>query len=75
VVPGLLNRKNLFTDEFSFGLTMNKKKLEDVRPHMEGFERDLQVLMSDIFDPAKVFDQTEEKEFCRYCAYKDICHR
>ncbi len=75
VVPGLLNRINLFADEFSFGFFMNKKKLHDVRPHMADFEKDLQVLLSDIFNPSTVFDQTEEREFCRYCAYKDICHR
>ena len=54
---------------------MNRKKLDDVRPHMADFEKELQVLLSDIFNPATVFDQTEEQEFCRYCAYKDICHR
>lgn len=75
VVPGLLNRMNLFADEFSFGFKMNKSRLQDVRPHMEDFKKDLQVLLNDIFDPSTVFDQTEEKEFCRYCAYKDICHR
>ena len=75
VVPGLLNRINLFSDEFSFGFEMNKNKLRDVRPYMREFESDLKTLLSEIFDPAQVFDQTENQDVCRYCPYKDICHR
>ncbi|MBS1508250.1 MAG: PD-(D/E)XK nuclease family protein [Bacteroidetes bacterium] len=75
IVPGLINRKNLFDEDFHFGLTLNKKKLDDATPLFAEFEERLQILLEEIFDPAGVFDQTDKMETCKLCAYKEICYR
>ncbi len=75
IVPGLINRLSLFDRKFEFGLKMNKKLVGDVRALLPEFEEHLKVLLEEIFNPVESFTQTENIETCRYCAYKDICHR
>ena len=75
VVPGLMNRKNLFDSEFNFGLLMDKKPLTDAVPLLPEFEMQLQALVNEIFDPAQVFDQTTHADVCKICAYSSICYR
>jgi CRISPR/Cas system-associated exonuclease Cas4 (RecB family) len=75
IVPGLINRNNLFDEEFHFGLTINKKRLDDATPLFSEFETHLQLLLEEIFDPAGVFNQTDKTETCKLCAYKEICYR
>jgi RecB family exonuclease len=42
---------------------------------MNTFEERLTELLERIYDPATVFDQTEDLELCRYCSFKGICRR
>lgn len=39
------------------------------------FEKQLQVLLSEIFDTKLRFTQTKEVDNCEYCAFKGICNR
>lgn len=39
------------------------------------FESSMRTLISEIFDPAVPFTQTEDESRCEYCAYKEMCHR
>jgi hypothetical protein len=75
IVPGLINRLNLFNDSFQFGLTMNKQWVGDVNGLLPEFEMHLKELLEELFDPAQVFDQTPFMEKCRYCPYQNICYR
>jgi CRISPR/Cas system-associated exonuclease Cas4 (RecB family) len=75
IVPGLINRNNLFDDEFQFGLKMNKGYLEDATPMFPEFERHLSTLLEEIFDPKEVFDQTDKEEACKICPFTGICYR
>jgi CRISPR/Cas system-associated exonuclease Cas4 (RecB family) len=75
IVPGLINRNNLFDDEFQFGLKMNKGYLEDATPLFPEFERHLSTLLEEIFDPKEVFDQTDKEEACKICPFTGICYR
>ncbi|MBL7873820.1 MAG: PD-(D/E)XK nuclease family protein [Cyclobacteriaceae bacterium] len=75
IVPGLINRLNLFDDSFQFGLTMNKQRVYDVNSLLPEFEAHLKILLEEIFNPAEVFDQTAFIEKCRYCPYRNICYR
>ncbi|GHM98735.1 hypothetical protein WSM22_02250 [Cytophagales bacterium WSM2-2] len=75
IVPGLINRNNLFDDEFHFGLKMDKQLLADATPLFAEFEGHLQDLLEEIFDPAQTFIQTKKEDTCKLCPYKEICYR
>lgn len=75
VVPGLINRMNLFDEGFTFGLTMGSHPVEDARALFPEFEERLKELVEELFDPAQPFDQTTNTDVCRYCPYREICYR
>jgi PD-(D/E)XK nuclease superfamily len=75
VLPGLINRINLFEDSFEFGLKMNRAVVNDVKFLLPEFEENLRILLEELFSPETVFDQTTVIETCRICPYKNICYR
>lgn len=79
VIPGLLNRKNLFSEDFSFGHPMGKGRdrelLADAEFHYAEFETLLMNLLKELFDPETHFDQTTNHKACTFCSYKSICRR
>jgi hypothetical protein len=75
LIPGLLNRINLFKEDFRFGLKQNKGYLADARPMMDDFDAGVKALLEEIFDEAVPFDQTLETAPCQYCLYRKICYR
>ncbi|MBS1683028.1 MAG: PD-(D/E)XK nuclease family protein [Bacteroidetes bacterium] len=75
VIPGLLNRVNLFDENFTFGLKMGDDYLHDATPLFPQFEALLKQLLEEIFDPTKTFVQTNRVDTCKLCAYKEICYR
>jgi len=72
---GLLNRKEMFDNQFQFGLTLNKELLSDVTPLLAPFQDELKLLLQDLFNPRQPFDQTDDHMSCQYCPYKEICSR
>jgi hypothetical protein len=75
VVPGLINRMNLFDDDFAFGLKVGKQLVNDVSIMFPEFEQKLKGLFEELYDPGQPFDQTLNVENCRYCPYSHICYR
>jgi len=75
IVPGLINRNNLFDDDFRFGLKINKEYLADATPLFPEFESHLNSLLEEIFNPEGVFDQTDKEEACKICPFTGICYR
>jgi len=75
IIPGLLNRNNLFDDDFRFGLRMDKEYVTDATPIFPEFEAKLHLLLEEIFDPKEVFDQTNKEEACQICPFTGICYR
>lgn len=75
VIPGLINRMNLFEDAFQFGFTMNRQYIQDISPMLPEFETHLRALLEEIFNPEEKFDQTTILETCRLCPYQNICYR
>lgn len=72
---GLLNRKEMFDSQFKFGLIMARERLYDVTPLLPEFEKHLQILLQDLFNPDQPFNQTDDRNACLYCPYKEICSR
>ena len=75
IVPGLINRNNLFEDDLEFGLKIKKIKLEDAVPLLPEFEAKLKNLLEELFNPAETFRQTQNRDICKYCPYQGICYR
>jgi hypothetical protein len=75
IIPGLINRNNLFDDDFRFGLKINKEYLADATPLFPEFENNLNSLLEEIFNPEGVFDQTDKEEACKICPFTGICYR
>ena len=75
IVPGLMNRLNLFDEGFRFGLKIGGKYVEDVRPFLEEFENGLKEMLEELYDPEVSFTQTKDTDVCRYCSYREICYR
>ena len=75
LVPGLICRTNLFSDNFRFGLVMDKELITDADKVLPEFEVRLKEVLEDIYNPEAVFDQTTLAENCKFCPYKNICYR
>jgi len=75
IVPGLINRVNLFDKGFTFGLTLNKERITDVQEVLPEFESLLKLLVDDLYNPDVPFEQTSDVEACRFCPYQEICGR
>jgi hypothetical protein len=75
LVPGLMNRINLFNDDFVFGLQHSNESLQDATPLLGPFEDHIRELLTEIFDPEVPFDQTAEEDICRFCSYRQLCYR
>ncbi len=75
IVPGLINRMNVFDESFEFGLQVGKQHVNDVMTMFPVFEVKLQELFDELFDPDQPFDQTLNHDVCKLCAYSSICYR
>jgi hypothetical protein len=75
IVPGLINRMNLFDEGFSFGLKVGKEQITNVESLLPEFELRLKTLFEELFDPDQVFSQTVDHDNCKNCPYGQICYR
>lgn len=75
LVPGLMNRVNLFNEDFVFGLQHSAGSLQDATPLLGEFEEHVKQLLSEIYDPTVPFDQTADEDVCRFCPYSQLCYR
>ena len=75
IIPGLINRMNVFDEGFEFGLKVGKQHVNDVTGMFPEFEQKLKELFEELYDPEQPFDQTENTENCKYCSYSHICYR
>lgn len=75
LVPGLINRKNLFDSSFQFGLKLGKEYVKDTKPLLPDFKRLLQDMLDELYNPATAFDQTTNLDVCKHCEFKTICAR
>lgn len=75
LVPGLMNRINLFNDDFVFGLQHGTGTIADATPLLPLFEEHIKELLTEIFDPQIPFAQTTDENVCRFCSYSQLCYR
>jgi len=77
LLPGIYLTNSLFNDTFNI-YPRNKSRKDfpaDFLSYKEEFQENLVQLIREIYDPAIAFAQTEDEDRCKYCPYRDICHR
>lgn len=75
IVPGLINRVNLFDDDFQFGLKMNREFLHDARDLFDEFAARLTEVLHELYVSDTAFDQTTNTDTCKICEFREICYR
>jgi hypothetical protein len=75
IQPGLINRKEIFKDDFEYGLYLGKHRIDDATPYLPEFEKHLLTLLHELFNPTVPFDQTDDLKVCGFCDYREICSR
>jgi hypothetical protein len=79
IQASLFNIRDLFRPDFSpliqIGKGTSKSEIADIRPYLEEFAGELQVLLKEIYDVEVPFSQTEDYKKCGYCPYSGMCNR
>ena len=75
ILPGLINRINLFDKDFQFGFRMNRAYVTDARELFPEFEARLRETLHELYDSDTPFDQTPNVETCRFCEFHELCYR
>ena len=76
IEPGIFNSRELFKDSFDWRISdKSTGHVTNFMNIIDDFEDRLSELLHEIWNPEVPFDQTEDRETCKYCPYKRICHR
>ncbi len=75
IEPSIFNRKDLFKEDFTWTVKMGHHPISDFHAYAGEFSGLLTDLLTELYDPAIPFDQTEELDKCKYCPYASICSR
>ncbi len=79
VQASLFNIRDLFRSDFSpliqIGKGNSKKDIYDIRIYLDEFQKELGLLLEDIFNRSVPFSQTEDVKRCSYCPYSGMCNR
>lgn len=79
VVPGLYPIMDISKDEFDYHIAIGpphkKENISDYRIFNGEFTGMLTETVEEIFNPSIPFLPTEITDRCRYCPYRNICHR
>ena len=54
-------------------LTINDQPVTDIRQHATEYTEGLTKVLSEMYDPAQSFVQTEDAKHCQYCDFRQLC--
>ena len=79
LVPQLLFIRESYQENFEAGVFYKQgsevHKITSIESFEADFKHELDQLLTEFFDPAVPYQQTEHQEKCQYCPYVDICNR
>ena len=77
IFPGIYSLRGIFDEDFEPSLRSKEigNKLVEFIAIADQFEILLRKLLEEIFDTSVPFQQTENEENCKYCAYRQLCRR
>ena len=73
IVPGLMNIREINNKNFTINISIGNDKVDSVNDYLDEFEKLLSEKLSEIFDKNLPFIETEDKDNCKFCAYKNLC--
>lgn len=74
IKPELFFVNKAASNEYRPCVTFNKKEeVTDFAKQVPGFEKNLADVVAEIFNPDQPFKPTETEEYCRTCAFFDLC--
>ncbi len=74
ILPTIYKLDNLFGEEFEPTVIYQGEKLVYQRIQQE-FRESFSTVISEMFDPANMYDQVKDSQKCSYCPYNRICKR
>jgi hypothetical protein len=75
LIPGIFNSRDIFNKDFDIKIKHNRSFIEDFSLVEAEYTELLQEFLSEIFNPAVPFDQTDDTKKCGFCPYVGICMR
>lgn len=75
ISPALLYIHRAASPDYSPIINLDKKPVDDFRPHETEFREYLSQLLQEIFNPEIAFRQTGFPRKCEYCDYRKLCRR
>ena len=73
IIPGLMNIREINNKNFTINISINNYKIKNVNNYLNEFENLLSKKLSEIFDENLQFIETDDKDACKFCAYKNLC--
>ncbi len=73
IVPGLMNIREINNKKFTINISIGKNKIDNINNYLKDFEILLSNKLSEIYDKTLPFTETEDKDNCKFCAYKNLC--
>ena len=68
-----MNIREINNKNFNINISIGKDKVDAVNYYLNEFEKILSEKLSEIFDKNLPFIETEDKDNCKFCAYKNLC--
>ena len=73
VAPALLFIQHAGSDDYDPTLCLGKEPVSDIANVSESYMKQLESIISDIFNPAISFTPTDERKRCQTCPYAHLC--
>lgn len=72
--PSLFFIRYASNSQYNPYLAIADKEVDDIEKVMPEFEKNLKQLISEILDPSRKFEPTDDDHVCESCPYRSICH-
>ena len=74
IVPGLINAKDLFNQEFDSRIYIGREAVNDFSSWQKPFTEKLHILLLELFNSSVAFNQTDDLRKCSLCPYAKLCY-
>ncbi|MEM8967909.1 MAG: PD-(D/E)XK nuclease family protein [Bacteroidota bacterium] len=74
IVPGLINAKDLFSQEFDSRIYIGREAVNDFSSWQKPFTEKLHILLLELFNSSVAFNQTDDLRKCSLCPYAKLCY-
>ncbi|MBO7538830.1 MAG: PD-(D/E)XK nuclease family protein [Prevotella sp.] len=73
VAPALLFIQHAGSEDYDPTLCLGREPVNDIANYSEAYMKQLDSVISDIFNPAISFTPTDDRKQCQHCPYANLC--